>query len=60
MTLTEYIEQLRKLLDEMAEEHPIDRVAWLPYSDLLTAIDNFERAVNQAIIVGKGESKSGS
>jgi len=53
MRLTAYIEKVRKTLDEMADEHPVDRIAWLPYSDLLAAIDNFEHAVNQAIALAQ-------
>jgi len=57
MKLTAYIEILRKTLDEMTDEHPVNRIAWLQYSDLISAIDNFEHAVNQAIALGREQNE---
>ena len=41
----------------MTDEHPVNRIAWLQYSDLISAIDNFEHAVNQAIALGREQNE---
>ncbi|MHC4643759.1 MAG: hypothetical protein ACYS32_19115 [Planctomycetota bacterium] len=46
-----HIEVIRKELDTLANEHPVKRGAWLAYSTLLSAIDDFEHEVNRMELV---------
>jgi hypothetical protein len=51
MKLIAHIEVIRKELDTMTDEHPVKRRAWLAYSTLLSAIDDFEHEVNRMELV---------
>ena len=46
-----HIEVIRRELDTMMDEHPVHAVSWLTYSDLLNALDNFEKDVNREELV---------
>jgi hypothetical protein len=51
MKLIAHIEVMRKELDTLADEHPVRKGAWLAYSTLLSAIDDFEHEVNRMELV---------
>ena len=53
MKLIAHIEVIKQKVDEMADEHTMERSLWLPYSDLLNAIDAFESEVNRQVLTGE-------
>jgi len=46
-----YFEDMRKLIDELTDEHPLDKGLWLNYSDLLDAINILEQGYRRVRLV---------
>jgi uncharacterized protein YqgQ len=55
-----HIEVMRRELDTMADEHSIHRRAWLSYTDLLNALDKFEKEMRRKDFVENDNAATGN